>query len=95
MIDFQMAIKFSYFKSDCDRGSNCFFGISSSLTIVAIKILFSKFLSPPSMECGNEISSSEDEFHLSLLNDEITSIHKAIDNRAEKSSDEDTDEVKK
>ena len=66
-----MAIRFSYFKLDRDRGLDCVFGISSSLTVVAIGILFSKFLSPVNMECGNvEISSSEDKFDLSLLNDE-------------------------
>ena len=67
-----MAIRFSYFKLDRDRGLDCVFGISSSLTVVAIGILFSKFLSSVNMECGNEISSSEDKFDLSLLNDEIS-----------------------
>lgn len=46
------------------------------------------------MECDNEISSSEDEFDFSLLNDEITSIHKALDDREEESSEEDSDEVR-
>lgn len=46
------------------------------------------------MEYSNEISSNKEEFDLSLLNDEITSIHKAIDDREKKSSDEDRDEVR-
>ena len=33
------------------------------------------------MEYDNEISSSEDKFDFSLLNDEIISIHKEINNR--------------
>lgn len=33
------------------------------------------------MEYNNEISSSEDEFDFLLLNDEIISIHKEINNR--------------
>jgi hypothetical protein len=37
------------------------------------------------MGCGNEISPSEDEFDFSLLNNEITSIHKALDDREEES----------
>ena len=44
------------------------------------------------MEYGNEISSSEDEFEFSLLNDEITSIHKEINDR--ESNDEHIDEIR-
>ena len=66
--------RFFYLKLDCDRESDDIFGVSLSLTVVAIEILFSKFLSFVSMKWVNEISSNEDEFDFSLLNDEITSI---------------------
>ena len=87
-----MAIRFSNFKLDRDRGSDCDFGISSSLIVVAIGILFSKFFGSVSMECSNKISSSEDEFDLSLF--EIISIHEAIDVREKESSNEARDEVR-
>lgn len=41
---------------------------------VSRNIIFSKFSSFVSMEYGNEINSSEDQFNFSLLNDEIISI---------------------
>lgn len=46
------------------------------------------------MEFGNEISSSEDEFDFPLSNDEITSIHKAFDDKVNESSDEDSNKVR-
>ncbi|CAK9809611.1 PiggyBac transposable element-derived protein 4 [Anthophora plagiata] len=46
------------------------------------------------MEFNNEISLSEDEFDLTLLNEEITSIHKELDDTENKSSDDDSDEVR-
>ncbi|CAK9810345.1 PiggyBac transposable element-derived protein 4 [Anthophora quadrimaculata] len=89
-----MAIRVSYLKLVRDRGSDCVFGVSPSLTVVAIGTLLSKFSNPINMECGNEISSSEDEFDFSLLNDEITSIHKTFDDKVYESSEEDNDEVR-
>ena len=44
------------------------------------------------MEYGNEISSNDDEFDFSLLNYEIISIHKEINDR--KSNDEHGDEIR-
>lgn len=44
------------------------------------------------MGCSNEISPSEDEFDFSLLNNEIISIHKVLNDREEESSDEYSDE---
>ena len=67
--------RFFYLKLDCDRESDDIFGVSLSLTVVAIEILFSKFLSFVSMEYGNEINSSKNEFYFSLLNKKIISIH--------------------
>lgn len=65
--------KFSYLK--LNRGSDCIF--ISSLTIgIAIRILFWKFLSFVSVECGNKINSTEDEFNSSLLNDKILFVKK-------------------
>ena len=49
---------------------------------------------PISMECGNEISSSEDKFDFSLLKNEIMSICVTPDDREEESSDNDSNEVK-
>ncbi|XP_015433556.1 PREDICTED: piggyBac transposable element-derived protein 4-like [Dufourea novaeangliae] len=46
------------------------------------------------MERNNEISSSEDEFDLELLNEEITSIHRELDDRENASSDDDNNEVR-
>jgi hypothetical protein len=60
---------------------------------VAIGILLSKFLSPITMD-DDKISSSEYEFDFLLLNDEIMSIHKALDDKVNESSDEDSDEVR-
>lgn len=45
------------------------------------------------MELSNEISSSEDEFDVTLLNEEITSIHRELDDKDNKSSDDDSNEV--
>ncbi|XP_035737648.1 piggyBac transposable element-derived protein 4-like isoform X2 [Vespa mandarinia] len=42
-----------------------------------------------SMELSNEISSSEDEFEVTLLNEEITSIHRELDDKENTSSDDD------
>ena len=42
--------RFFYLKLDCDRESDDIFGVSLSLTVVAIEILFSKFLSFVSMK---------------------------------------------
>ena len=44
------------------------------------------------MEYNNEISSNEDEFDFSLLNDEIISIYKEINDR--ESNDKYGDEIK-
>lgn len=52
-----------------------------------------KFLNHISIELSNEISSSEDEFDLKLLNEEITSIHRKLVDRENPSSDDDRDEV--
>ena len=71
-------LNFFYFKLDRDHGSDYIFSINQSLIVMAIEILFSKFLSFESMEYGNEISSNEDEFDFSLLNDEITFIKKLM-----------------
>ncbi|KAK1137314.1 hypothetical protein K0M31_001826 [Melipona bicolor] len=46
------------------------------------------------MEYDKEISSNEDEFDSSLLNDEITSIHTELNDAENKSSDNDSDEVR-
>lgn len=83
-----MAIGFSYVKLVRDPESGCVFGVSLSLAVVAIGILFSNLLNPISLGCSNEISSSEDEFDLSFLNDEITFIHRVLDDREKESSDE-------
>lgn len=95
MISPQMAIRFFDLILIRHRGSDCVFGVSPNLTvIVAIVILLSKFLSPISIGRSNEINPSEDEFDFSLLNNEIISIHKALNDREEESSDEDSDEVR-
>lgn len=78
-----MTIRFSYVKLDI----GCVFGVSLSLAVVAIGILFSNLLNPISLGCRNEISSNEDEFDLSFLNDEIRFIHRVLD-REKESSDE-------
>lgn len=80
-----MAIRFSYVKLVRDHESGCVFGVSLSLAVVAIGILFSNLLNPISLGCSNEISSSEDEFDLSLLNDEITFVHRVLDREKESS----------
>ncbi|KAL1117548.1 hypothetical protein AAG570_003863 [Ranatra chinensis] len=46
------------------------------------------------MERSDEISSSEDEFDLELLNEEITTIHRELDGRDNTSSGDDSDEVR-
>lgn len=82
-----MTIRFSYVKLVRDHESGCVFGVSLSLAVVAIGILFSNLLNTISLGCRNEISSNEDEFDLSFLNDEITFIHRVLD-REKESSDE-------
>ena len=80
--------RFFYLKLNCDHESNDIFSVNLSLTVVVIEILFLKFLSFVNMEYNNEISSSEDEFDFSLLNNEITSIHKEINESNDKHGDE-------
>ena len=88
MTPLQMEIRFSYLKLVH------IFGISLNLTIVAEGLLKLKFLIPISMERSNEISSSEGEFDLTLLNEEITYIHRELDDTENNSNAGDSDEVR-
>ncbi|KAL1140135.1 hypothetical protein AAG570_000067 [Ranatra chinensis] len=71
--------------------ADCISGISSNLTALAEGT--KKFLIPITMERSDEISSSEDEFDLELLNEEITTIHRELDGRDNTSSGDDSDEA--
>ncbi|OAD55841.1 Tetratricopeptide repeat protein 37 [Eufriesea mexicana] len=94
MTPLQMEIKFSYPKLAHNYEPDCIFGISSNLTVMAKVLLKLKILIPISMERSNEVSSSEDEFDLTLLNEEIVSIHNELDDTENNSSADDSDEVR-
>ena len=75
--------RFFYFKLDHSGSDDIFW-----VWVVAIEILFSKFLSFVSVEYGNEINSNE--FDFSLLNNEINK----IDDRQKENSDENRDVIR-
>lgn len=94
MTPLQMEIRLSYLKLVRNQDPDCVFGISSNLTVVAERLLKLKFLIPKNMERNTEISSSEDEFNFKVLDEEITSLHRELDDTANNSSSDDNDEVR-
>ncbi|XP_020296777.1 piggyBac transposable element-derived protein 4-like [Pseudomyrmex gracilis] len=94
MISLQMEIRLSYLKLVRSHEPDCIFGLSSNLTAVAKSLEKLKFLIPITMNRDNDISSSEDEFDLELLNEETTAIHRELDETENASSDEENEEVR-
>ncbi|KAI4476062.1 hypothetical protein M0804_013904 [Polistes exclamans] len=93
MIFLQIEIRLFYQKLVRSYEPDCIFGLSSKLSAVAKSLEKLKFLIHSSMNRGNDISSSEDEFDLELLNEEITAIHRELET-ANASSDEENEEVR-